>query len=162
MCQDSSVTEDPLAGIELTFLMGLGFQVVLADFVQRMDDAGYTDLRPVHGAVFQALKGAGATGTELATRLGVTKQAAGQIIDELETKGYVRRQPHPEGGRRRLIVLTDKAETHLRDAGRILHGLEREIGARLGPEALKEMRVQLARLIRDRVGEDVPPLRPQW
>jgi DNA-binding MarR family transcriptional regulator len=151
-----------LAGIELTFLMGLGFQVVLAEFVHRANEAGYADLRPVHGAAFQALKAGGATGTELAERLGVTKQAAGQIADELESKGYVRREPHPQGGRRRLIVLTQRGEAHLRDAGRILHELEREIGARLGHDRLRELRVQLARLIRDRVGDDVPPLRPLW
>nr|WP_207387201.1 MarR family transcriptional regulator [Frankia sp. Cppng1_Ct_nod] len=92
-------------------------QVVVAEFVGRVDAAGYADLRPVRGMVFQALRGSGATGTELADRLGVTKQAAGQMVDDLEMRGYVRRQPHPDGGRRRLIVLTDKALDHLVVAG---------------------------------------------
>ena len=66
MCQDGGVPEeDPLARTELTILLGLAFQVVLGEFVSRLDDAGYADLRPVHGMVFQALGRSGATATEL-------------------------------------------------------------------------------------------------
>ncbi|NUR71796.1 MAG: MarR family transcriptional regulator [Hamadaea sp.] len=142
--------------------MGLGFQLVLGEFVRRMDAAGHSDLRPVHGAVFQALKGHGATGTELAERLGVTKQAAGQLVDDLEARGYVRREPHPAGGRRKLVVLTEQAETHLRAAGRVLHGLEAELGASLGEAELAALRTGLARLIRELTGDRLPALRPQW
>jgi DNA-binding MarR family transcriptional regulator len=142
--------------------MGMGFQLVLGEFVRRMDAAGHADLRPIHGAAFQALRGQGATGTELAERLGVTKQAAGQIADDLERKGYVRREAHPEGGRRRLIVLTGKAHEHLRVAGRILHELEAELTGRLGEADLARLRGELARLIRDLAGDTLPPLRPQW
>ncbi|NUT31971.1 MAG: MarR family transcriptional regulator [Hamadaea sp.] len=154
-------TSDPLAQAELTYLLGLGFQLVLGEFVGRLDAAGQGELRPVHGFVFQALRG-GATGTELAERLGVTKQAAGQLADDLEARGYVRREPHPQGGRRRLIVLTPKAEEHLRIAGRVLHGLEAELGGRLGDRELAALRVQLARVIRELAGDRLPALRPQW
>jgi DNA-binding MarR family transcriptional regulator len=110
----------------------------------------------VHGAVFQALKHSGATSTELASTLGVTKQAAGQIVDELERKGYVQRQPHPDGGRRKLVVLTPAAHRHLEVAGRILHDLEAELGDVSG------LRSELTRLIRSMAGADLPALRPVW
>lgn len=156
-------TTDPLARTELTFLLGLGFQVVLAEFLARVDATGqYADLRPVHGAFFQALGPHGATGVEVAQRLGMTKQAAGQIADELERKGYVRRDAHPAGGRRRLITLTEKGHAHMRTAGSVMHRLEAEIGGRIGDEALADLRGTLARIIRDLVGDDVPALRPQW
>ena len=155
-------TDDPLARAELTFLLGMAFQLVLREFVSRVDAAGYADLRPVHGLVFQALRGPGATSTELADQLGVTKQAAGQIVDELEKRGYVRRQPHPGGGRRRLVVLTDKALEHLAVAGRVLHGLEAELADRLGDADLAGLRTELARLVRELSGDTMPPLRPVW
>lgn len=153
---------DPLMDTELTILLGISFQVVLAEFVRRLDAEGYADLRPVHGLVFQELRRAGATGTELAQRLGVTKQAVGQIVDDLERRGYVRRQPHPNGGRWRLIVLTDKAFDHLTVAGRVLHGLEAELAARMDDTDLAGLRATLARLIRVSVGDAIPPLRPMW
>lgn len=154
-----SMTEDPLARTELTFLLGLGFQLVLREFVTRVEAAGYDDLRPIHGMVFQALRGSGATSTELAEHLGVTKQAAGQIVDELERKGYLTRLPHPDGGRRKLVVLTDKAFEHLTVAGRILHGLEAELGEQVDFSVL---RAELTKLIRTMSGADLPALRPFW
>jgi DNA-binding MarR family transcriptional regulator len=153
------VTEDPLARTELTFLLGLGFQLVLREFVTRVEAAGYDDLRPIHGVVFQALRGSGATSTELAEHLGVTKQAAGQIVDELERKGYLARLPHPDGGRRKLVVLTDKALEHLAVAGRVLHGLEAELGRQVDFGVL---RTELTKLIRTMSGADLPALRPFW
>ncbi|MFG2298847.1 MarR family winged helix-turn-helix transcriptional regulator [Streptomyces sp. NPDC048603] len=147
-------------GPELTFLLGLGFQMMLAEFTRRVAEAGYPDLRPVHGMAFQILKGDGTTSSELGERLGMTKQAAGQLVDDLERRGYVRREPHPGGGRRKLVVLTEAARTHLAVAGRILHGLEAEVGERVDLGAL---RAELGRLLGSLGGgEPLPPLRPVW
>ncbi|MFJ6798952.1 MarR family winged helix-turn-helix transcriptional regulator [Streptomyces sp. NPDC091268] len=147
--------------IELVFLLGLGFQLLLGEFTRRLEETGHDDgLRPLHGMAFQALKGPGATASELAERLGVTKQAAGQIVDDLEKRGYVRREPHPEGGRRKLVVLTRAATDHLAAAGRVLHGLEAELGREVDLPAL---RGQLARVVRAVHGAgDLPALRPVW
>lgn len=153
---------DPLKDTELTFLLGMAFQLVLAEFVRRLDAEGYDDLRPVHGMAFQAIGVGGITSTELATRLGVTKQAAGQIVTYLEGRGYVRRDEHAAGGRRRLVVLTDQGREHLAVAGRTLHALERRVGAELGEGGVDLLREQLAVLIRELSEGDPPPLRPTW
>ncbi|MCK9896856.1 MarR family transcriptional regulator [Frankia sp. AgB32] len=155
-------THDPLERTEITFLLGMAFQLVLGEFVGRLDAAGYDDLRPVHGLVFQALGGAGATSSELAEQLGVTKQAAGQIIDDLERRCYVERQAHPAGGRRKLVVLTDRARTHLAVAGQTLHELEERLAAQLREVGLEMPRAELAAMIRALAGDSVPPLRPVW
>ncbi|MFI1732113.1 MarR family winged helix-turn-helix transcriptional regulator [Streptomyces acidicola] len=155
-------TRDPLENTELTFLLGMAFQLVLSEFVSRVDAAGHAELRPVHGLVFQALRGAGATSSELAERLGVTKQAAGQIIDDLEKRGYVERRPHPAGGRRKLVVLTGRAQEHLSVAGRILHELEGQLGKQLQDVGLDVPRAELAAIIRSLAGDAIPPLRPVW
>lgn len=160
--------DDPLPGTELTFLLGMAFQLLLGEFQDRVAQAGYADLRPLHGMAFQALQTGGATSTELAGRLGVTKQAAGQLVDDLERRGYVRRLPHPAGGRRKLVVLTDQAREHLAEAGRVLHGLEAELARRLGEGGrgqgadLAVLRTELTRLIRELADEELPPLRPVW
>jgi DNA-binding MarR family transcriptional regulator len=163
MSQDGRVSaDDPLEQSQLTFLLGMGFQLVLVEFVRRLDAQGYAEIRPMHGLVFQALRGPGLTSTELAQVLGVTKQAAGQIVNDLEDKGYVARTTHPSGGRRKLIVLTEKAHTHLAVAGRTLHALESELAEKLGDPELASLRAEVAGLIRAMAGESVPPLRPIW
>ncbi|MDA0566655.1 MarR family transcriptional regulator [Streptomonospora sp. S1-112] len=159
---DPAHSDDPLARAELTFLLGMGFQLLLTEFNDRLATAGYADLRPIHGMTFQALRERGATSSELAERLGVTKQAAGQIVDDLEKRGYVRREPHPAGGRRRLVVLTDAAREHLAVAGRILHRLEAEVAEQGAGADTGVLRSELARLIRALSGDQVPPLRPVW
>ena len=69
---------------------------------------GFDDMRPTHGFVFARLAPDGATGTEIAEHLGVTKQAASQLVEELVGKGYAERRPHPSDARARLVVLTER------------------------------------------------------
>jgi predicted transcriptional regulator len=56
---------------------------------------GFDDLRPAHGFAFARMSAAGATVSELADHLGVTRQAASQLVDELVRKGYAERRPTP-------------------------------------------------------------------
>ncbi|MHA4813760.1 MarR family winged helix-turn-helix transcriptional regulator [Streptomyces aculeolatus] len=146
---------------ELLFLLGMAFQLVLTEFNERVADAGYPDLRPVHGMAFQILAAEGATSSELAARLGVTKQAAGQLVDDLERRGYVLRTAHPAGGRRKLVVLTDAARRHLGIAGDVLHDLEAELARRTGADT-PLLRAELLHLVHGLAGDDLPPLRPVW
>ena len=155
---EPDAVDDSLERTEMVFLLGLSFQLMLGEFVRRLDDAGYSDLRPVHGLVFQALRGSGATGSELAERLGITKQAAGQMIDDLERRGYVERLTHPRGGRRKLVKLTQQATDHLEVAGKILHALESE----MDKPGIDNLRHELIALITRMTGPSVPPLRPVW
>ena len=147
-----------LEDLELAFLLGHGYNALLGEFVRRLDAAGYGDLRPAHGFVFQALRGPGKTASELAEHLGVTKQAAGQLVDELERRGYVKRVAHPAGGRRRLVVLTEAAQRHLDVAGRTLHQLEAE----LDQDLVGRLRADLTTLVRTLSGDQLPSLRPIW
>jgi DNA-binding MarR family transcriptional regulator len=81
------------------------------DLTQRINDgvvARGFEARPAYGFAFTRLAPDGATVTDLATHLGVTKQAASQLVDELVRKGYVERRPHPGDARARLVVLTER------------------------------------------------------
>ncbi|NEB79403.1 MarR family transcriptional regulator, partial [Streptomyces sp. SID14478] len=69
------------------------------ELTQRIDEGvrarGFDGVRPAHGFVFVRLSFGDATATDVAAHLGVTKQAASQLVDELVRKGYVERRPHP-------------------------------------------------------------------
>jgi DNA-binding MarR family transcriptional regulator len=117
---------------------------------------GYTDVRPTHGFVFSRLSPNGATVTELAEHLGFTRQAASQIVDELERKRYVERRPHPHDARARLVVLTDRGRrcTAAAEASAAEAVLPWE--EILGERRLLKLRDELARLA------PTGPLRPTW
>ncbi len=67
---------------------------------------GHPGLRPAHGLVFTRVAGEGATVSEIAAYLGVTKQSAAAIVDELVGSGHVRKGPHPRDRRAQLVRLT--------------------------------------------------------
>ncbi len=80
------------------------------DLTKRINDgvvARGFEGRPAFGFAFTRLAPDGATATDLAAHLGITKQAASQLVDELVRKGYAERRPHPDDARARLVVLTE-------------------------------------------------------
>ncbi len=107
---------------------------------------GFTDLRPAHGFAFVRLTPDGATVNELADHLGVTKQAASQMVDDLVQKGYVDRRTHPVDARARLIVLTDKGWACTRAADAAAEETLRPWAAAIGPQRLAALRADLGRL----------------
>lgn len=90
---------------------------------RRLAQRGHPDVRPAHGYAFQAVGREGTTAGELGQRLGVTKQAAGQMVDELVRLGYVDRTPDPGDGRRRLVTLTPRGFDCLRASAEIFDEL---------------------------------------
>lgn len=79
----------------------------LVDSIQQgMRDRGYTDLRPAHGFAFIRLSAGPATTVQVAEHLGVTKQAASEMVRHLTAQGYLRRRPDPEDRRQILLELT--------------------------------------------------------
>lgn len=112
----------------------------------RVRASGFTDLRPAHGFAFVRLSGAGATVTELAEHLEITKQAASQMAEELITKGYVERRPHPTDARARLLVLTEKGHACTRAADDAAARTLAPLATALTPAELSTLRKALTQL----------------
>lgn len=117
---------------------------------------GFEGLRPAHGFAFARLAPDGATVTDLAVHLGVTKQAASQLVDEMVRKGYAERRPHPEDARARLVVLTGRGWDCTRAAEEAAAEAVREWGAVLGEGEARVLREQLLRIAPH------GPVRPAW
>src|SRR5215510_11261870 len=73
--------------------VGVLLQQLSRDFERRIRSTlrarGHTALQPSHQAVFVNLGRSGTRLTHLARRAGMTKQAMGQLVDDLERLGYV-------------------------------------------------------------------------
>ncbi|MET9764392.1 MarR family winged helix-turn-helix transcriptional regulator [Streptomyces sp. NPDC006372] len=117
---------------------------------------GFEGLRPAHGFAFARLAPDGATVTDLAVHLGVTKQAASQLVDEMVRKGYAERRAHPEDARARLVVLTGQGRACTRAAEEAAAEAVREWGAVLGEREVRALREQLLRIAPQ------GPVRPAW
>ena len=117
---------------------------------------GFGDVRPAHGFAFARLAPDGATITQLAEHLDVTRQAAAQLVDELITKGYVQRSRHPDDARARLITLTDRGWACTRAAEAAMADTVRPWAAILGEQRLHALQDDLLRIAPG------GPLRPTW
>ncbi|MFE7208446.1 MarR family winged helix-turn-helix transcriptional regulator [Streptomyces sp. NPDC001698] len=133
---------------------------VAGELTQRIHDGvvarGFEGLRPAHGFAFARLAPDGATVTELAAHLGVTKQAASQLVDEIVRKGYAERLPHPEDARARLIVLTEHGRACTRAAEESAADAVRAWGEVIGEGEVRALGGKLARLAPH------GPIRPAW
>ena len=91
-------------------------------------------IRPAHTKLFPHIDLAGTRPTELARRLGISKQAVGPLVADLEAMGVVERVPDPSDRRARLVRFAAGPDgDHV-----LLHGLrhlaavEAELAAALG------------------------------
>lgn len=109
--------------------------------------AGFDDLRPAHGFAFVRISRGDATVGDVAEHLGVTKQAASQLVEELARKGYVTRHPHPGDARARLLSLTPRGWACTRAADQAMAALMREWTQVLGPKRVAALRADLDRVV---------------
>lgn len=133
---------------------------VAGGLTQRINEGviarGFEGVRPAHGFAFARLAPDGATVTDLAAHLGVTKQAASQLVDEMVRKGYAERRPHPEDARARLVVLTGRGWACTRAAEEAAAEAVREWGDVLGEAEVRALGEQLLRIA------PRGPIRPAW
>lgn len=94
---------------------------------------GFSDLRPAHGFAFVRISEGDATTADVAVHLGVTKQAAGQLVTQLVDRGYVMRRPDPGDARARLLVLTDRGRACTEAAEAAARGTVGEWRSQLRP-----------------------------
>ena len=116
------------------------------DCIARLNTAGYTDLRMRHLALLESLPREGARVTTLASQTGMSKQAMGELIDEIEANGYIERQNDPADRRARLIVFTAKGQRAYEEAFTVLGEMERDYAETVGAPQYTQTRAVLEQL----------------
>lgn len=154
---------EPNRNYELAVLFLMASRVLVDELHTHLREAGYSDIRPAHGFAFQLLAPNGATINEIGEHLGVTKQAASQMVEYLEQHSYVSRQPHPGDKRNKVVLLTAKGWECIKAVEKILGNLEQQWSDLLGYERMATLRVDLHRLILETNKGSWPnKLRPAW
>lgn len=127
------------------------------DGIQRgLAERGFDDVRPAHGFAFVRISSADATVADVAVHLGVTKQAASQLVEQLVQRGYVTREPDPSDRRARLLALTARGWECTRAAERAAADTTAAWERQLGAQDMAALHAALQALV-------VPGrLRPAW
>ena len=112
-----------------------------------MGGGGSGSLRQAHTQLFPHITSDGVRLTEIADRVGVSKQAIGPLVDDLEREGVIERIEDPLDRRAKLIRWTRKGERALLHGLAVLAGIEQEVGRQIGKQRLAELANTCERLI---------------
>ena len=141
--------QEPAREIPLPGLLQLTHDVFEAELFPQLHAAGYGDLRPGHGCVFGTITPEGARLTDLAERANLTKQAVGEVVSELEQRGYVERVPDPADGRAKIIRLTERGKEAWTLGMSLMNDMRRRWEERYGKERVDTMTELLQQIIAD-------------
>ena len=158
----TSAQTKPTARIPLTGLLDVALESLLAEFRVELERSEFADIRPTHGCVFRFVKGEGMRLTRLAELASITKQSAGEIVDDLVERGYAKRVPDPADRRAKLICLTERGEeAQARGFGLFAEVEERWI-ERYGRDTIAQLRETLEEIAATEAPDAVPELeRPE-
>ncbi|MGR6919100.1 MarR family winged helix-turn-helix transcriptional regulator [[Actinomadura] parvosata] len=108
-----------------------------------MERAGERPLTIAQAWVFATLDDTGTTVSELARRMGVTRQSAHQAVHGLIAAGLMEQVPDPSSARARLIRTTEEGRRAHELAQRCIAVMEGVLAGRLGEPAVAALRAAL-------------------
>jgi DNA-binding MarR family transcriptional regulator len=109
--------------------------------------AGAPRLRPSHAALLPHLDLEGTRLTDLAARMGVTKQAVGQLVEEMEQMGVLTRTTDEEDRRAKRVRFSTRGKRGSLQGAGILGEIEQELTATLGQKPMSSLQAILTDLL---------------
>src|SRR4249919_2150602 len=140
---DAGVGEPDLSRLLLEASRVLG-----AEIVAGLQERGFPDARPGHAALFMHIdRRWGTRLTDLARRARMTKQGMMLLVDDLETRGYVRRVPDTDDSRAKMVRLTARGRRFVAEARRAVAAVEARARRELGERRYEALRDSLEFLV---------------
>ncbi|HTN82854.1 MAG TPA: MarR family winged helix-turn-helix transcriptional regulator [Sorangium sp.] len=115
--------------------------------VARVARRGAPGVRRAHTALMPYIDLEGTRLTDLAERARVTKQAVGQVVEELEAMGVVERTPDPDDRRAKRVRFTPHGLKALLHGLGVLQELEEELTRSLGQKQMASLKKGLTALL---------------
>jgi DNA-binding MarR family transcriptional regulator len=122
-------------------------------------EAGFDDLPQNGPFVLGGMAGRRASAVDMIRGLGVTRQAASQLIDTLVVRGYLSRQVNPSDRRRLDVELTDRGRAAAEVIAAAIRQVDAELATMITPAELAGLRAGLTALatIKERTRRDGRP-----
>jgi DNA-binding MarR family transcriptional regulator len=130
----------------LTRMLLEAFRAMDGEIQSALQDRGVHDLRPSEATALLLIDRAGTRLSELAARATITKQAMMQVVDDLESRGDVRRAADVNDARAKVVKLTAKGLRQRAEARKALASVESKAKRMLGDRRYEGLRTALAEL----------------
>jgi DNA-binding MarR family transcriptional regulator len=124
-----------------------GQRALAAELAAELSERGYEELRPGHATVFLHIdRRAGTRLTELAGRARISKQGMMLAVDDLESRGYVRRVDDARDARAKIVRLTAVGRSAAAECRRAVQAVEQRARRQLGDRRYDALRDALDEL----------------
>lgn len=107
--------------------------------LEKCHERGHPQIRRSHSALFSNLGFGAIRLTELAERAGITQQAMGKLVKEMEDEGYVRRSVDESDKRAKIIELTEIGKKLVNDNLEIVDEILEEYRKAMGEEGIDDL-----------------------
>ena len=148
---------DSSHGLPTSALLRTAYNALAARVYASVVSSGteFDDHRPSHGNVMEQLElEDGLRLTDIAARAGITAQSAGELVDDLESKGYLERRPDPVDRRAKRIYLTERGRKSTRLGKRAQADVENSLAELLGEQRYHLLRRTVEDIIAAEAGND--------
>lgn len=149
---------DPkLAAVPLPALLRHARSAYGSAMRRALEEAGYHDI-PKNGLYVIGGLALGAGDVPLAALirdLRISKQAAGQLVDTLVSRGYLARTVDEQDRRRLVVTLTERGRSAAETQKAAREQVDAALLAKVGPECVNHTRMALA-VLTDMAGRDEP------
>ena len=123
--------------------------------IEKLRLRGYAGLALAHTMLLTNVDVHGTRLTTLAERVGVSRQAIGNLVHNLEQQGYLMRTVDPTDRRAVIVTLTEAGWRLLGAVVDVKMEIETEYSAILGAEQMHMLRTELTKLL-DQVEAAIP------
>ena len=131
---------------DISVLLDDAYRSLEDELHRQLDEAGFADIRPAHGKVFETIGKKGNRITAMAEQSRITKGAMTELVDNLTVRGYVERLPDPRDGRAKIVRLTPNGWEAVQVAAAAIAGIESRWEATLGQRQMSMLRTALTQM----------------
>jgi DNA-binding MarR family transcriptional regulator len=128
------------ADVALPALLGAGRRPYGRAINAALEAAGFDDLPRRGSFVIGSVERGGLAMSSLAGAMGMSKQAASQLVDTLVTRGYLDRSPDPVDRRRMTVALTERGQAAAVEIRSAVASVDAALTAIVGEPAIAQAR----------------------
>jgi DNA-binding MarR family transcriptional regulator len=143
----------PLASGGLALALLRASDALNGELLKRLAAEGWPFITQNQSLVFAYLSAQGTTASELARRVGITRQSMHTLLEQLRAEKLILRKSHNDDRRSSLVVLSAKGHRLMTAAQQHLVQIESEVAKRIGT-------TQFA-LLRGAIAHDWPAMFPE-
>jgi DNA-binding MarR family transcriptional regulator len=142
------MAQEPEPGdVSMPALLRAAWSTYRAAVVAALAGSGFDDVPRNGSYVLSAIARGGVPLAEVIAALGVSKQAAGALVDSLVVRGYLDRAADPADRRRIVVSLTDRGAAAAACVRSAVAAVDEALEAAVGPEQVGCTRVALTALV---------------